>query len=406
MKTIPKNNAASRPAGTRLPWFSLLSLALVAPLLADDNAPKKDHALFAGATVLVKDGPGYFEIAGVEGYSVSLQADGKLLRIRRDEIRDFRIGRSLKLTDVVARIDKMIATPTRVGPLADRFADMHMQMLVSDMAADSAVGMSVATADFAAAQGLASATYASSYSHNNSGAPPAVPQADATALNAASGRAYSTQSTSDSFGQGPADTGDDALDITCELSTPRVMHNTYALVLTEFHDASGGKPSYNVHVEPVGELGPKPRKVTLTQIGFPPGFVRGQISLHLYSGSLELATNLSEGRVDLTAADAMRYLVLAYITSHTKDSLAATPLRIAVPADFKQRVSTADLDRTLYVTIDPMGRVRGLSAAPDQLVAVDPYVDSTVRNFYYEPALRDGKPVESVVEVRLAGLLR
>jgi hypothetical protein len=127
--------------------------------------------------------------------------------------------------------------------------------------------------------------------------------------------------------------------------------------------------------------------------------------LHLYSGSLELATNFSEGRLDLTAADAMRYLVLAYVTSHAKDSLAATPLRIAVPADFKQRASTADLDRTLYLTIDTMGRVRGLSAAPDQLVAVDPYIDSTVRKFYYEPALSDGKPVESVVQVRLADLL-
>jgi hypothetical protein len=202
------------------------------------------------------------------------------------------------------------------------------------------------------------------------------------------------------------DTGDNALDIACELSTPRVMHNTYALVLTEFREASGGKSIYNVHIEPTGELGPKPRKVTLTQIGFPPGFVPGKVNLHLYSGSLELATNLSEDRVDLTADDAMRYLVLAYITSHSKDSLAATPLRIAVPADFKQRASTADLDRALYVTIDTMGRVRGLSAAPDQLVAVDPYIDSTVRKFYYEPALRDGKPVESVVEVRLAGLLR
>jgi hypothetical protein len=100
-----------------------------------------------------------------------------------------------------------------------------------------------------------------------------------------------------------------------------------------------------------------------------------------------------------------RYLVVAYVASHPKDSLAATPLSIAVPADFKQRASAADLDRTLYVTIDPRGRVRRLSAAPDQPVTVDPYIDATVRKFYYEPALKDGKPVESVVQVRLAGLL-
>jgi hypothetical protein len=403
MKTIPKNNAAPRLAGTCLPWFSLLSLALVAPLFADDTAPQKDHALFAGATVQVEDGPGFFEIAGVEGYSVSLLADGKLLRMRRDEIRNLRVGRSLKLTDVVARIDKMVATPTRVGPNADRFADMHMQMLVSDMATDAGVGMNYQASSFAAAGGVAAAGAAGTSISTK--VPVQTPPVDPTALMQATNAAYSMQSTADSFGHGDADTGDNALDIACELSAPRVMHNAYALVLTEFREASGGKSSFNVHIEPVGELGPKPRKMTFTQIGFPPGFIPGQVSLHLYSGNLELATNLSEGRVDLTAADAMRYLVLAYVTSHAKDSLAATPLRIAVPADFKQRASTADLDRTLYITIDTMGRVRELSGAPDQLVAVDPYIDSTVRRFYYEPALRDGKPVESVVEVRLAGLL-
>jgi hypothetical protein len=281
---------------------------------------------------------------------------------------------------------------------------MHMQMLVSDMATDAGVGMNYQASSYAAAGGQAALQAASTSEFTKQ--PVQSPPVDATALMQATNAAYSMQSLADSVGHGPANNGNNALDIACELSTPRVMHNTYALVITEFHEASDGKPSYDVHIEPVGELGPKPRKVTLTQTGFPPGFIRGQVSLHLYSGSLELATNLSEGRVDLTADDAMRYLVLAYVTSHAKDSLAAAPLRIAVPADFKQRTSTADLDRTLYVTVDPMGRVQGLSAAPNQLVAVDPYIDSTVRKFYYEPALREGKPVESVVEVQLAGLLR
>jgi hypothetical protein len=407
MKTIPKNEITPRPAAAGLPWLCLLSLVLVAPLHAGDTAPQKDHALFAGANVQVEDGPGFFEIVGVKGYSVSLLADGKLLSLRRDEVHNLRIGRSLKLTDVIARIDKMTVTPTSIGSSADRFADMHMQMLMNDMAEDAAETMGSATAAYEVAQSANNAAYASTYAGSSSGGPPpAVPQADPTIFNAAMGNYLTAQSMADSFGHGPNDTGDNALDITCELSTPRVMHHTYALVLTEFHETSGGKSSYNVHIEPIGELGPKPQKVNITQTGFPPGFILGQVSLHLYSGSLELATNLSESRIDITADDAMRYLVLAYVTNHAKDSLTATPLSIAVPADFKQRASTADLDRTLYVTIDTMGRVRGLSAAPDQLVAVDPYIDSTVRKFYYEPALRDGKPIESVVEVQLAGLLR
>src|SRR5580698_10695277 len=200
MKTTPKNNAVRRLAGTGLPWFSLLSLALVAPLLADDATPQKDHALFAGATVQVEDGPGFFEIVGVRGYTVSLQADGKLLSIRRDEIRNLRIGRSLKLTDVIARIDKMSVTPTTSGPIPDRFADMHMQMLMNNMAADAADGIGSATASYEAAQSAANAAYVSTNAHNSSGAPPPpAPQADPTALNAASANYISVQSMTDSF---------------------------------------------------------------------------------------------------------------------------------------------------------------------------------------------------------------
>jgi hypothetical protein len=406
MKTIPKSETAPRPAAAVLFRISLLSLALAAPLLADDAAPPKDHALFAGATVQAEDGPGFFEIVGVQGYSISLLADGKLLHIRRDEIRNVRVGRSLKLTDVIARIDKMTVTPTFVGATPDRFADMHMQMLLSDMAADATATMGTAVSNFGAAQGAANAAYASSYSHNNSGAPPAVSQADQTALNAASNSAYSMQSSADSFGHGAAGTGDDnALNIACELSTPRVMHNTYALVLTEYRETNGGKSMNNVDIAPVGELGPTPRKVTLTQTGFPPDFILGHVRLFLYSGSLELATNLSEGRVDLTADDAMRYLVLTYVASHSKDSLPATPLFIALPADFKQRAPLADLDRTYYVTVGEDGRVQGLSAESGHQVAVNPYIDLSVRKFRYEPALKEGKPVATVVEMRLDSFL-
>jgi hypothetical protein len=396
MKTIPKNKITPRSSTAVLSWLSLLSLALVAPLFADDAAPPKDHALFAGATVKVEDGPGFFDIAGVQGYTVSLQADGKFLHVRRDEVRNVLIGMNLKLTDVIARIDKLVVTPIFVGSRDDRFADMHMQMLMSDLAADSTDNMSATTVgvEVKAAQ-QAAAAYSSAL-------PP--PPVDYGPIAAASAKDVSMQSSSDSFAFGAG--ADNSLNIACELSAPRVMHNTYVLVLTEFRQKSGGKSTNNVDIEPVGELGPKPRKVTLTQTGFPPDFVLGHVSLHLYSGSLELATNLSEGRVDLTADDAIRYLVLAYVASHAKDSLPATPLVIALPADFKQRAPVADLNRTFYVTVGEDGRVQGLSAESGHRVAVDPYIDLSVRKFRYEPALKEGKPVATVVEMRLDSFLR
>lgn len=401
MKTIPKSKAAPRLAGAGLPLLAALSLTLVAPLLADEAAPRKDHALFAGATVRVENGPGFYEIVGVKGYSVALLGDGKLLHIRRDAIRNVRIERSLKLTDVIARIDQMTVKATSVGPHADRFADMRMQMLMSDMAVDAQESMESGGAGIAAFSGQAAAGQATS----GQGPTSAQVVAASAPYVAASNNEVSLRSAVASFGHEPAPAGDNALDIGCELSTPRVMHDTYALVLTEFRE-SGGTPGYNVHIEPLGDLGPKPRRVAFTQTGFPPGFIPGQVSVHLYSGSLELATNLSEGRVDLTADDAMRYLVIAYVASHAKESLPAQPLRIALPADFRQRAPADDLNRTFYVTVGEDGVVRGLSAKPDHLVAVNPYIDSAVRKFRYEPALKDGRPVASVVEMRLASFLR
>jgi hypothetical protein len=435
MKTRRKIESLSRRRRAGLFLFAGVSLALATSMRADTvgagqdpNAPivliskrpaPKDHALFVGADVQVEDGHGFSDIVGVDGNWVSLQADGKLLPIRRDAVHNVRIGRTLKLTDVVARIDKMIVTPISVGshgpdePFgpkgangrhADLFADMHQEMLMNDIASDTV--QPVASGIAVMEQFIIATAMFPPMTIGQETAYAARKGASEVDIIAASNSQVSVQSSVNSFGHGPAPAGDNALNLACELSTPRVMHHTYALVLTEFRETKGGKSSYNVDIEPVGELGPKPRKVTLTPTGLPLGFILGQVGVHLYAGRLELATNLSEGRVDLTADDAMRYLVLAYVTSHGKDSLAAAPLRIAVPADFKQRASTADLDRTLYLTIDPMGRVRELSAAPDRLVAVDPYINSTVRKFYYEPAIKDGKPVESVVAVRLAGLLR
>jgi len=409
MKTYPKTRAASRHFGTHLPLLTILSLASVAPLSAADPAPPKDHALFVGATLQVEDGPGFFEIVGAKGDSVSLQADGKLHHIRRDAIRNVRTERSLALSDVVAQIEKMTVTPTYVPSNADRFADMRMQVLMSDMAyvAGRNVGTATGKSLYAeSAQDLATSglnfARPGEFPHGSS---IAVPEVDPNAIMKASNSYVTMQSSVDSFGHGGrASTGANALDIACELSTPRVMHNTYALVLTEFREATSGKSSYILHVEPVGELGPKPQHMTFTQDGLPPGFILGRVDIHLYRDGQELATNLSEERVDLTAEDALHYLVVCYIASHAKDSLAATPLSIVLPSGFKRQAVAADLERTLYVKVGADGVVQGLSGAPDNLVAVDPYVDSAVRKFRYNPALKEGKPVDSIVELRLASL--
>jgi hypothetical protein len=118
-----------------------------------------------------------------------------------------------------------------------------------------------------------------------------------------------------------------------------------------------------------------------------------------------VATNLSDKRVDLTADDALRYLTLCYITKHAKETRDAEPLRIAFPGDFKQQSRPAWLEKPVYLTVASDGIVRKASA--DQAgAALDPYLDSVVAKFRFAPALKEGKPVESVVAFSLGEYLR
>lgn len=404
MRISQKNEAASRRAGTLLPLFALTTLALLTSVGATpDSAPPKDHALFVGANLKVEDGSEFFELVGATGSQISLLADNKVHTMRYDAVKNVRIERTLKLSDVVAQVANLEITPTYVPTNRDRFAAMHQQMLLNDVAGDQSGVLESAESQLDSAQKRMDKAVG-------------TPDADAaraalvnakTNRDAANSTYFSTQGMANNSTSRAPSSGDNALEISCSLATPRTTHNTYALVITEFRGANDSKPSYKVHIESIGDLGPKPKQVTMTQDGLPRGFTLGRVGVHLFSDSKELATNLSEQRMDLTSDDAIRYLILCYVTAHNKsnENLAASPLRIATPADFKQKAPTADLERTLFLTIGTDGAVKSLSAASDRAVAVDAYVDSTVKKFRYNPAIQNGKAVESVVQLKLASLL-
>jgi hypothetical protein len=357
-----------------------------------------------GATLQVEDGSKYFELVGAKGSQISLLADGKVHKLRYDAVQNVRVQRELKLSDIIAQIDNLEVTTTRVATNADRFAAMHQQMLLDDISNhqtylrdDAEMRAETAQSQAAAAKGTPGMAAAEESFANAKAARDVAITNDIAAQKMTTGIAIRNESSADN-----------ALKIVCTLSTPRTTHNAYALMITEFRSGTtASTSSYKVHIESIGDLGPKPKRVTMTQDGLPEGFSVVRTGIHLYSDSKELATNLSEKRVDLTSDDALRYLVLCYVTAHARptDTLAATPLYIAIPPELKQKVAAAELGRTLFLTVGSDGTVKSLSAAGDQPGAIDPYVDSTVRRFRYHPAIKNGKAIESVVELKLASLL-
>ncbi len=397
MKTTRNPEVAPRRPGTRLPLFVLMPLALVAPLQAAE--PVKDHALFVGATLHVGDTLSSPELVGAEGTRVAVLADGKVTMLPRREVGAVRIEMGLKLSSVVAQIDKLESKPVFLGAGVDRWAAERTQILLESMADQGMDAMDVAArreAEIAAKLTVAPAMAVPGLQDNLAQARRAF-----EAANAQTNRVQSAITTVTHL------RGDfNALEVSCALSAPKASRDAYALLVTEYRTDSLAKPGYQIHIEPLGELGPTPRRVTMTQGGLPPGFLLGRLDVHVYANGQELATNLSAQRVDLTGEQALQYLTLNYVASHPKQTLPAVPQRIALPVGFKDRVPAALVAQSLYATVGPDGSVRQVASDTAGTAVPDAYVDAVVRKFRYNPALKEGKPVESVVVVRLGDYLR
>ncbi len=401
MKTRPTTEAAPRRPGTRLPFsvflpvlFSLSALAAPAP-----DAPPKDHALFVGTSLQIKDGETFHELVAADSNTVTVLADGKARTLPRNGVGAVRIEPGLKLSSLVAQIDDLRTTPVNASPSGDRFASDRMYILMNSMVDRSAERMDGAIQSMETASRMVDTATGFSKAASEQHLRDTI---ESLNKEMSSNTAW-TSSVSSLL---PVDGTANAVDVSCSVAAPRATRDAYVLLVTEYRINSRDQPQYKVHVQPLRDLGPKPQRLTMTQAGLPVGFILGRVDVHVYADGQELATNLSEQRVDLTADDALRYLVICYVAAHPKDTLVATPLKMGVPADFKAQVSAEQLERPLYVKVGVDGTVQGVSAAADRSAAADPYVDAAVRKFRYNPALAAGKPVESVVPLRLADYVR
>lgn len=359
---------------------------------AETEPAAKDHALFLGCSAWTEAKGASREIIGATGENLVLEAAGKKETLPLAKLSALRLERALRLSNVVAQVDdwksepvrnsnaeldslRQVALMTDLAQAARGAADHSVrgyqdQQTIGALATEAA-GVAAAQANMAAAAG--------SFSN-------AVPAADAASrfVN----------------GAGPGD-GPNALTFSCSLSAPVEVRDAYLMVVTAYRPKGDEALQHQAHFESLARLGTKAQKLSFTQTGLPAGFRLEGTTVHVFSDGKEIATNLSERRIDLTADEALRYLVLCYVATHPKEDLAAAPMQVALPADFRNRVAADQLERPYYLKVGTDGVVQSISASPSSAVAVDGYVESTVRKFRFNPALKQGKPIESVVELKL-----
>lgn len=406
----PQNarNSSSRRTARLWSLAALIACSSFGGALCDaqtspaEAAAPKDHALFVGGDLCIDFAGAAREVVGANAKEVVVLVEGKPTPVRLDKVEGVRLDRHLKLTDVVAQVDNLKAEPVKMAGIGERQQWLEQRFMMDSMQTEAIGNYARSYNAMMTANSLASA--AESSSSEDAGYAAASAKQSAATAQASMDRATAVAAQSRSVDKGAG--GDmDALEVTAKLSAPKAAREAFVVLVTSFRESAKAPLQYQIHLEPLKKLGPKPEKICITQGGFPKDYILDSYSLYLFADGREVATNLSEKRVDLTADDALKYLTLCYITNHAKETLAASPMRIALPTDFKQQVPAAALQHPVYLTVGTDGAVSKAAADPAGS-ALDAYVAGVVSKFRFAPALQEGRPVESVVAFNLSDYVR
>ncbi|HWA27663.1 MAG TPA: hypothetical protein VG734_18550 [Lacunisphaera sp.] len=406
------------------------SLALAALLLpvpgncAAASAPAgeagKDFTLFMGSDIEVGRNRELQLVRDFKKGDFMVRDNGALVRVpvsAKNGI-DFKISRKLKLAESAVKIDGLGIK--RAYTLAH---DPGRQLIAAQAAAQA----SVPDANTAAMQ-LARAmdergSATSAPSSTGPGAGPGLDQGELTrtqtnlmnatrAADAANSAAGSGVNSAGSEASRLADEvgadAFDALEIVFRISSPQPIADAYLVVIAQYRapDFKPGLTKNWVYAEELGTIDDQPRRVFIRQGGFPPGFQLVNQDVHFYQHGRELASNVAAKAVPLSREEAHEYMVVEYLTE-SKDATNGPSIALGIDRqEAMPHYTEALLQRQIFIKVDKAGRPQGVYGDKYCIQSTgDKFLDGLVSRVRFMPAVKEGKAIESVAQVRIADLI-
>lgn len=373
------------------------------------------YFVFEGIEVLANYDGAYPRVFGVHRSSLQLQVGSATALVPIRQVQRYRTLRATKFSTVRATIDKLRATSLRIAfdremaelefsaasNIRQREFDLEREkadLMISQMAL-GARPTDAAKETRIVEEGERIANLRdvmSDYSTNRAD----DLERDATPANfePASVRNLPFDYTYDSLADG--------LQFKCEISSPDPVDEAFLAVTLRFVDTRRPLRSLQrFEIQPVGRVGPKPRKVKVELRNLPRGFHLIDCRLHLYGGGQELATNLSAKQRVLTEAQLLEYFLSDYLARNRNTTRPPQSLLLARRDEVLRGLKAAELQQGIYATIDRNGVVVSLSKDESGEQELPPQFLSVMRRVRFFPGLQDGNAVESRVKFRLSDLL-
>jgi hypothetical protein len=196
----------------------------------------------------------------------------------------------------------------------------------------------------------------------------------------------------------------DAIRVSFAVTPKGDLAKPYFAVIAQIKSPGGSNPGQVqpwVHLQSMGAMAAGvTKKVTVYEEGMPAGFTIEKCEVHFYDGTDELATSISAKRVLLTQDEAMTFRVIEYISANKGRTLPAVPATFV--SDRRSSLSAAQLNQACYVRVAKDGKVAATFGDKDGTRPLqDQELDAALKGLRFKPAIVSGKPVESIVPIRL-----
>jgi hypothetical protein len=199
----------------------------------------------------------------------------------------------------------------------------------------------------------------------------------------------------------------DAMDVRFEVSADKPLDHPYVVLVGRYSTSGGATGAVRnwISAEALGRIDSKATKVHILTGGLPIGFEMKELQVHLYNDGQEVATNISSKRVALTRDEAFEYVKMDYVSSHKGATLPAAPALGHLPADLPSRLAGGQFSQPYYVKVskDGLATEAYIDEACSRPVE-DPYIEAMLKDFRFNPALDNGKPVEGIAKLTLGQL--
>jgi hypothetical protein len=373
------------------------------PAVAGAQATPKEYTLFEGANIGVNLDKSVYPVRDVFGASWVIDINGQEKAVSaKDAPVDLKIAQALKLTEQSATIAGFKREP------GYSFANDPAVRLTRGMsvAADVNAGYQAA-ANQAAAVNPASISVSSPTSKAGGAADAQVQNADALSAASISSATSGADASTALQERNATSEGYDAMNIEFEISSATPLADPYLVTMIKFHPKGSGPGIVQsmVYAKALNPINEHPAKVKFAQEGFPFDYEVIDFQLHLYNHGVEVATNISPGRREMTPEQAFEYVKTTYITAHKNSTLPAAPIMGELPPDLSSQLAAGKYSEPIFVKVSKEGLASdAYSDAACTARIDDPYLRTVVRSIRFKPALEDGKPVDGVATLNLGRL--